>query len=353
MAYINTSHKKPVGVIGTGSFGTTIANLLAENGPVLLYSRRADKVDEINKTKMSAGQTLHNHITASNDIEEVCNNCNLIFPSVPSKHFRATLKSFSPYLKPEHFLVHTTKGLDIEDLQVETSLEIEPEFRLSDIKTMSQLIIQETNVRRVGCISGPNLAKELSQHQPAATVIASPFDEVIAKVRNSIKSQRFQVYASHDIFGVELAGVLKNSLAITAGALNGMGYGQNTVAFLLARGVREMMILGTALGAKKSAFFGIAGIGDIIATCTSPLSRNFSVGYRVAKGESLDNIISTSSEVAEGLRTVDICNRIANHLNLDVPIVKTTYKVLFEDWDTKEGLAFLMDYKNQFDVDFM
>lgn len=353
MDYKNVSNKIPVGVIGAGSFGTAVANLLAENGPVLLYSRKEEKVAEINLTKKSAGQPIHNHITATNDIELLCKECYLLFPSVPSSNFRLMLKDFAPYLRPDHILVHTTKGLDIVNNASNNSTDKISAITPSDVLTMSQVIMQETNVKRIGCMSGPNLAKELAQYQPAATVIASKFDEVIREATTAIKSPRFQVYASHDIFGVELAGVLKNTMAIAAGALTGMGYGQNAMAFLLSRGIREMIKLGTALGADRSAFLGLAGIGDLVATCTSPLSRNYTVGYRIAQGETLDYIISTSSEVAEGLKTVNICNNLALQLKLDLPIIYTTYRVLFEDWEPNEGLAYLMNYKNSKDVDYV
>lgn len=353
MDYKNASNKTPVGVIGAGSFGTAVANLLAENGPVLLYSRKPDRVTEINQSKKSAGQPIHHHIIATNDIEQICKDCYLLFPSVPSSNFREMLKDFAPYLRPDHILVHTTKGLDIITNSNYQALEKTTAFTPSDVLTMSQVIMQETNVKRIGCMSGPNLAKELALYQPAATVIASKFDEVIKEATLAIKSPRFQVYASHDIFGVELAGVLKNTMAIAAGALSGLGYGQNTMAFLLSRGIREMIKLGTALGADKSAFLGLAGIGDLVATCTSPLSRNYSVGYRIAQGESLDYIISTSSEVAEGLKTVNICHILAQQLKLDLPIIYTTYRVLFEDWEPNEGLAYLMNYKNSKDVDYV
>ena len=353
MTYKNASKNKPVGVIGTGSFGTAVANLLAENHPVILYSRRSEKVEEINRTKMSGGQVLHNRITATNDKDLLCDSCKLIFPSVPSKHFRSMLRDFASRLLPDHILIHTTKGLDVVDKDNSDDEKIGTITTASDVLTMSQVIMQETNVKRIGCMSGPNLARELALKQPAATVIASKFDEVIEAGRFAIRSPRFQVYCSHNIIGIELAGVLKNSLALAAGALNGMNLGQNALAFLISRGIREMIQLGEALGADKSAFLGLAGIGDIIATCTSPLSRNFNVGYRIAQGETLEYILSTSSEVAEGLRTVNICNMLGKQLGLDIPIIFTTYRVLFEDMDLNEGLSFLMNYKNTFDVDFI
>lgn len=352
MSYKNVSDKTPVGVIGSGSFGTAIANLVAENRPVLLYSRRPEKVKEINDTKMCAGQSMHNRIIATNDMERVCSESYLLFPSVPSSNFRSMLQDFSPYLRPDHILVHTTKGLDVIEEATNTE-EGQRVFNPANILTMSKVILEETNVKRIGCLSGPNLSRELALNQPAATVIASRFDEVIREASAVIKGPRFQVYSSHDIVGVELAGILKNTLAIAAGALSGMGYGQNTLSFLLSRGIREIIKIGTALGANKAAFLGLAGIGDIIATCTSPLSRNFTVGYRIAQGESLDYIISTSSEVAEGLKTVNICYMLGQELNINLPIIHVTYRVLFEDWHLAEAITFLMNTTESQDVDYI
>ena len=353
MAYINASKKAPVGVIGAGSFGTAVANLLAENGPVLLYSRRDEVVEKINKLRENGGQSIHPNITATTDISSICEQCYLLFPSVPSDNFRSMMRDFAPYLRPDHIMIHTTKGFDIQVPEGKTLLDKNLSILPSDIVTMSKVIIQESNVRRVGCMSGPNLAKELANLQPAATVIASRFDEVIREGEYAIRSRRFQAYGSHDILGVELAGVLKNTMALAAGALGGMGYGQNAMSFLIARGLGEMIKFGGALGADKSAFLGIAGIGDLVATCTSPLSRNYTVGMRLAKGESLEYILDTSTEVAEGLKTVNICKKVSDKIGLRLPIISVTYRVLFEGMNAKEALSFLMDYRWATDVDFM
>lgn len=353
MAYTNVSDKAPVGVIGAGSFGTAVANLLAENGPVLLYSRKEDVVTRINSTRENVGQAIHPNITATLDIQEVCDRCFVIFPSVPSDSFRQMMRSFAPFLRPDHILIHTTKGFDIQLPEGATLMDKKLSIGPSDIVTMSKVIVQESNVLRVGCMSGPNLAKELANLQPAATVIASRFDEVIREGQYAVRSRRFQAYASHDIFGVELAGVLKNTLALASGALGGLGYGQNAQAFLIARGLSEIIRLGSALGADKSAFMGLAGIGDIIATCTSPLSRNYTVGLRLAKGESLKEILDTSTEVAEGIKTVNICKKLCDRTGVRLPIIQTTYRVLFEEMTVQEALSFLMDYRWATDVDFM
>ena len=287
----NSSDKMPVGVIGAGSFGTAIANLLAENGPVILYARRAEVVDAINRDKKNKGQEIHADIFATTDIEQICGNCSLIFPSVPSNNFRAMMLEFAPFLRPDHILIHCTKGFDLKDITESQLLDPELTLKPSQIYTMSEVILEVCNVMRVGCLSGPNLSKEIANHQPAATVIASRFDEVIREGQFAIRSKRFQAYGSNDIIGVELGGVLKNTMAIAAGGLSGLGYGQNALSFLISRGLGEIIRLGDALGAEKEAFLGLAGIGDLIATCSSPLSRNYTVGPRIASGETLEDVV--------------------------------------------------------------
>lgn len=353
MALTNTSEKVPVAVIGAGSFGTVIANLLAENGPVILYARREEVVERINSTRKNKGQDIHVNVTATHDIEYLCDNCYLIFPSVPSANFRAMMKEFSPFLQPDHILIHCTKGFDIGPLTEEELLHPEVSLKPSQIFTMSEVILQESNVLRVGCLSGPNLSGEIANHQPAATVIASSFDEVIREGQFAIRSRRFQAYGSRDILGVELGGILKNTMAIAAGGLGGLGFGQNAMSFLISRGLGEIIRLGDALGAEKEAFLGLAGIGDLIATCTSEMSRNYIVGKRIALGEKLDYILETSDEVAEGVKTVSICKKLGESLGIRLPITNTIYRVLFEDLTAEEGLGNLMEYRWGTDVDFM
>ena len=175
----NSSKKPPIGVIGAGSFGTAIANLLAENGEVILFSRRKEVVDRILKEKRNVGQIMHPHVHPTDDIEELCKKCFLIFPSIPSDSFRQVMKVASPYLRPDHILIHCTKGFDIKLEEGVSLIDKKLKLKPADIRTMSQVILEETIVKRVGCLSGPNLSKEIADGQPAATVIGSHFDEVI------------------------------------------------------------------------------------------------------------------------------------------------------------------------------
>lgn len=344
------SKTKVVGVIGAGSFGSAIANLLAENQQVLMYVRDEEVREQIKRDKTVRGYALHPNIYMAESLEQVAKSCYLLFPAVPSQHFKSMIIDFSPYLRPDHIMIHTTKGLHCEfDIETAEAKNI----RLKDIKTMSELILQETGIVRVGSLAGPNLALEIMEQQPAATVIASRFDEVIREGIEALKSDRFQVYGTHDILGIELAGVLKNYVAIAAGALNGLGYGENVKALLITRGMAEMIYIGKALGADKRAFLGMAGIGDLIATCSSPKSRNFTVGYRIAKGEKLDDILASLGEVAEGVRTLKIGKLIVDHVGANAPLLQAIYKVMFEEMEIERAVKFLMRYYVSSDAEYL
>lgn len=344
------NNKKTVGVIGAGSFGTAIANLLAENQPVLLYERNNDVRQKIRSEGLVRGHKLNKNVQLADSLEQIASNCFLLFPAVPSQFFKNMIIDFSPYLRPDHIMIHTTKGLHCE-FDIDTA--IAEDIRLKDIKTMSELILQETGIVRVGSLAGPNLALEIIGEQPAATVVASRFDEVIREGINALKSDRFQVYGTHDILGIELAGVLKNYVAIASGALSGLGYGENARAMLITRGMAEMIYIGKALGADKRAFLGMAGIGDLIATCSSPKSRNYTVGYRIAKGEKLDGILTSLGEVAEGVRTLKIGKLIVDHVDANAPLLQTIYKVVFDNMNIERAIRFLMRHYVSADAEYL
>jgi glycerol-3-phosphate dehydrogenase (NAD(P)+) len=348
----NSLSDKPVGVIGAGNFGTVIANILAIHRPVLLYARNEQTVKHINHKKENRHHAIHKNITAVNDLSKIAHECDVIFPMVPSAHFRAMMKSLSPFLQPYHILIHGTKGFDVT-LPVGKTIDSVPVLNRQSVKTMSEVIREESVVVRIGCLAGPNLSKELAQRQPAATVIASHFDEVIQTGKKLLRNDRFQVYENHDIVGVEIAGVLKNIIAIAAGALSGLGYGENAKGLLVSRGAVEMIYLGRALGGDVKAFLGVAGIGDLVTTCNSPLSRNFTVGYRLAKGEKLHHILTDMGEIAEGVNTIQIAKKCADHYKIRALITDRLYKVLFEGMTVEAALDFLMRFPLSADIDFI
>ena len=348
----NTSN--PVGVIGAGSFGKAVAYLLSKNNTVILYARNKVVVDEINSKGIKEGSATTFPIKATNDLQMLAKSCKIIFPVVPSGNFRLMMKDLAKYLHPYHIIIHGTKGLEVSvDGHSSKELNELKDIQRSDILTMSEVILEESVSVRVGCLSGPNLAAEIMEDHPAATVLASNFDEVIEIGQTLLRSDRFQVYGNKDLTGIELAGVLKNIIAIASGSLSGLGYGENARSLLISRGMVEMIYLGKTLGGNTQAFIGLAGIGDLIATCTSPLSRNYSVGYRLAKGETIQEIIDSMDEVAEGVRTVQIVKSILDQSTGRAPITEAVYKVLFEGMTIKKALDLLMRAPFNVDIDFM
>ncbi|MDH5475522.1 MAG: NAD(P)-dependent glycerol-3-phosphate dehydrogenase, partial [Cyclobacteriaceae bacterium] len=337
------------GVIGTGSFGSTIASILAENNHVIVYGRDEDQIANMKANRTHRGIEIHPNIEPTNDLVYLANSCSVIFPIVSSSGFRSVIQQLSPYLHPYHILIHGTKGLDIS---VSENGEKDTLSR-NEVKTMSEVITDETVVVRVGCLAGPNLAKELSDGQPGATVIASHFDEVRSEGQRLLRNDRFQVYGNEDLIGIELAGVLKNIIAIAAGALNGLGLGENARGLLVSRGMVEMIYIGEALGGNVKAFLGLAGIGDLVATCNSTLSRNFTVGNRLAKGESLEQITESMDEVAEGVNTVRIVKKLVEYYNVKAPITEMIHKVLFEGHTPEKAVQQLMRYPFNVDIAFL
>ena len=346
---LRSSSDKPTGVIGAGNFGTVIANILARNRKVLLYARDETTVKKILDKRENRGHKMHKNVLPTSELEYLASQCDVIFPIVPSAHFRDMMKKLSPYLHPYHILIHGTKGFDIKLPKGET-LETIKTLSRNQVKTMSEVIREESVVVRVGCLAGPNLAKELSQRQPGATVVASHFQEVIQTGKRLLRNDRFQVYENHDLLGVEIAGVLKNIIAIAAGALSGLGYGENAKGLLISRGAVEMVYLGRVLGGDTKTFLGVAGIGDLVTTCNSPMSRNYTVGYRLAKGEKLKDILLDMEEVAEGVNTIQIAKKISDYYKVRPLITNTLYKVLFKGMTVQEALDYLMRHPLNVDV---
>jgi len=345
-------NSKPIGVIGAGSFGTAIANILAEKSEVLMYVRNPDRIEATNEKRYNSGQQIHSNIKAILSEEELASRCQLIFPMVPSNNFRKMIKSFAPYLRPDHILIHGTKGVDVV-LTGEERLSTLNGLGRSKIRTMSEVIQEETSVVRIGCLAGPNLSAEMAQKQPAGALVASPFKEVTLKGNAALNIARFKVFESTDLLGAEFAGILKNIFAIAAGILSGLGYGNNARSLLITKGLHEMLHLGNDLGGATKAFLGIAGIGDLIATCSSELSRNNIVGRRIATGDKIDDILADMDEVAEGIRSVLIFNAYCKATGITAPITQMLYKVIFQGKDPLTGVQILMDYNYNNDVSFL
>lgn len=342
---------EPVGIIGAGTFGTAMANLLALNTEVLVFSRNAELVEQLRKDRFRFGVKLHDRVTVVNDFGQIAERCQLIFPIVPSNAFRAMMRQVTEYLEPRHVLIHGTKGFDITGLKVEDI----PEKGLdrSQVHTMTEVILQESPVVRVGALTGPNLARELLDGQPSASVIASKFDEVIKRASSVLASDQLHVFHTHDLLGAELAGVLKNVIALGSGILKGQGLGKNVQAMLITRGLHEMIYFGRALGSDNKAFFGTAGVGDLIATATSRKSRNYTFGFRIGQGESLEEVRATSQELAEGVRTLMITRHLARELKIRVPITEMLYRIVFEQFPVDQAMHYLITHPYEVDVDFL
>ncbi len=348
-----TSQQSLVGVIGAGSFGTAVANLLSINTDVLMFSRQEELVEVINKENRHPNYNLalSHRVKATADLQEIAERCTLIFPIVTSGGFRTMMQSLSPYLKPYHLLIHGTKGFDLKNLSDEDLLQ--GKITRKSVRTISEVIREESVVVRIGCLSGPNLANEIMQGQPTATVIGSKFDEVINAGKKVLSSKHFQVFGTYEILGAELAGALKNIIAIGSGILSGLGMGKNIQALLVTRGLMEMIYFGKAFGTSPKPFVGTAGIGDLVCTATSMSSRNFTFGHRLGSGESKDEILASMPETAEGVRTLKIAKHLADHLKLHVPITQMLYKVVHEGYDLKQAIEYLMRYPYYVDVDFI
>lgn len=341
--------KEPVGVLGSGTFGITVAHLLSHNTEVLLFSRRQEIVDVINNEHSLYGYSLHPRISATNDLSLIAQRCNLIFPVIPSEFFRTYIRMISPHVSPRHIFIHGTKGFDV----ITDPNSTEQGLSRENIRTMSEVILEETNVIRIGALGGPNLYKEIMEGQYSATVIASKYDEVIKFGQKVLDGPKFAVFGSHEILGTELSGALKNIIALGTGILSGFGMGKNIEALLITRGLRELIQIGKAMDVPAKAFLGTSGVGDLIATATSNSSRNYAFGQRLAKGESVAEINSSLHSVAEGVRVLKITNELIKHYGISCPIITLLYKIVFEGYDLYKAIDFLMRYPFVQDVDFL
>jgi len=320
-----------IAVLGGGSFGTVLANLASKNcGSVTMYMRNEDQARSMNSTRSNPNYSkdvvLSDKIKAVSTFEKVFElNPRMVIFALPSHATRAVSKSIAHFFKGDEIILHATKGIEEQSL-----------------KRISVVLGEELPVMRIGAISGPNLAGELAKNEPAATVVASPFDDVIQAGEAVLTTDRFRVYTAHDLIGVEWGGTLKNIFAIASGILDSAGFGWNTRSLLLSRGLAEMVRFGVAMGAKPETFLGLAGMGDLIATCSSSQSRNFRVGYALAKGRSLDDVLAELGQVAEGVRTTRIVYEFALERGVEMPITESVYRIIQGEWSVEKGVQHLM-----------
>lgn len=319
-----------IGVIGCGAWGTTLAKVLAENNhEVMIWCHRqalADSINTFNKQpKALPTITLPTSIKASTNINQVAHFGDAFVNGLASS-FLFHYETFSTVLAGKPVL-SLTKGLMKEGESLFVS------DYLNRILPNSELAL----------LSGPNLALEIANKKPAAAVISSKNEEVATYYQALISNQYFRAYTLTDLTGVEIGGVLKNIMAIGAGCVDGLELGENAKAALITRGLQEMIRFGQSYGASKETFYGLSGIGDLIATCHSSQSRNWRVGQALAKNESLENILKELNAVAEGVNTTRIVAKIAKEKNIEMPITLTLNDVLFNQLDPREGLSLLMN----------
>jgi glycerol-3-phosphate dehydrogenase (NAD(P)+) len=327
-------------VLGGGSFGTAVANILANNGhDVALWMRSQDRAIEINDIHENCqylpGSKLHEGLVATSDMQAAINGADVIYVAIPSKSFRQVSEDAAQWVTPNQILVSTTKG-------------IEP----TGFNMMSQILHDVFPKNPIGVLSGPNLAKEVAKGQLAATVVASTDQKVQSLIQTTLSSKTFRVYASDDIYGVEMGGALKNIYAIISGFVDAMGMGENTKSMLITRSLAEMSRFAVHKGANPLTFLGLSGVGDLIATCTSSLSRNYRVGFQMGKGNTLDEAIESLGEVAEGVNTLKFVKEEAEAEGIYMPLVAASYEVLFNGKDIKHVAVSLMTGDHSNDVEF-
>lgn len=305
-------------VLGAGSWGTTIAKVIADGGnPVKLWARRAELAQEINDSGRNGdylpGIDLPENLSASSDISEILKDAKQIYLAIPSQSLRQSLIQWQPLIPKDATLISLMKGLELG-----TGLR------------MSEVIVEVLGCEpeSIAVISGPNLALEIARQEPAAAVCAGLDADRTKEVARICSSDYFTVFTNQDLVGTELGGVLKNLIAVAIGIVNGLGYGQNTKASIMTRGLAEITAFAVAHGARRRTMFGLAGLGDLIATSESSLSRNFRAGEMLGKGYSKPEVLRRMEQTAEGLSSVEPVLEIANRLGLDMPIVSQVSDVL-------------------------
>lgn len=301
-----------VAVLGSGSWGTAFSMVLADAGAeVMLWGRRPELVEAINRTHENAdylpGIELPPAVRATNDPVEALDGAEVVVLAVPSQKLRENLTVWAPLLPEGCVLVSLMKGIE-----------------LGTSRRMSEVIAETTGVgpERIAVVSGPNLAREIAQRQPAATVVACADEAVAEKLQQVCHTPYFRPYTNTDVVGVELGGAVKNVIALAVGMAKGMGMGDNSQASIVTRGLAEITRLGLALGADAATFAGLAGVGDLVATCLSPLSRNRTFGEKLGRGMTVEEIVASTSQVAEGVKSAESILALAREHHVDMPIVE-------------------------------
>ena len=334
---------KKIAVLGGGSFGTVLANLSASNGfESSLWVRDTEQALRINaegtNTTYHPELRLSEKIIASENLEQCISGADLILVATPSAIFENIIKRLKPLVKDNMHVVSCTKAI-----------------AKNPMRTMTEIISDELKEfigDQFGVLSGPNLAKEIANEKVAGSVIASINDKLKELIKNALESEKFKIYESADVKGVEYAGALKNIYAICCGIGDKLDVGENAIGLIITRSMTEMSKFAVYKGADPITFLGLAGMGDLVATCTSKLSRNFSLGRRLAKGDSLDEAKAAIGQVAEGVRTLEVVYEEANNNNLAMPLVNALHKIVFEGANPNILMDDLISHPDHLDVEF-
>lgn len=323
-----------IGLLGGGSWGTTVASLTARNTPTKMWARNPDTVDEINthhtNKKYLLDAKLHENLVATNSIEEAVGDADVIVMGIPAQSFRSILEQARPAIRPWVPIVSLAKGLE----------------RGTQMR-MTQIIEELMPGHPAGVLTGPNLAREIMAGQAAASVIAMVDNTIARALQQVFSTGLFRVYTNDDVVGCELGGALKNVIAIAAGMGDGTGAGDNTRSAIITRGLAELTRLGVAMGGRPETFAGLAGMGDLVATCTSKLSRNRTVGFQIGQGRSLDEVIAEMSMVAEGVKSVSVVMELADKYDVSMPITHEVYKVVHEGNTAIDAFRGLLKYQSR------
>jgi glycerol-3-phosphate dehydrogenase (NAD(P)+) len=321
-----------IGVIGSGAWGTTLALLLANKGlEVTLWEHQPERAAATQQSRENTlflpGFHLPDNLRVTSDIAQATLDKQLVLFVTPSQRMRENARLLAPYLGPDTLCVSCSKGIEIGSL-----------------KRMTEVIkeVIPSTAHRIAALSGPNISFEIALGKPTAAVVAASNEETAVRIRDLVSTPLFRAYTSTDVIGVELGGALKNIIAIGAGFNEGMRYGENAKAAFITRALAEIARLGIAAGAHPLTFIGLAGIGDLIATCASPLSRNQQLGRRLAAGEKLEDILASTHSVAEGIYTTKAALQLAKRYNVELPITLQLSMVLFEGLDPHKAVPELM-----------
>jgi len=319
-----------VGILGAGSWGTTLARIAGDNrARVLLFGRSSELCRQINEERVNnrylPDVELGPSIEATTDLRQVCQRCRLLLVAVPAPSTKSLLRQLAPWVGLDHVIIHSVKGIEPEPL-----------------RRMSELIVDETTVSRVGVLTGPNIVAEVSQREPSGAVVASTDKTVFPRCHAIFHTRYFRVYGTHDVAGAEIGGAFSGIAAIAIGVVDAMGLGAGSRALLVTRGLSEMQRLGLTMGATLETFSGLAGMGDLVASCNNPRSLNRELGRRVAKGEQLADIVADLARAIEAVQTTKAVQQYAQRHRLDLPIVHAVFRMLFERAKVAEVVAGLM-----------